>query len=203
MSQFDGSHDFHHIKRVLGLSHQLYTAHLTNHPETSLDLTTITLSALLHDVGDRKYLLPGQDAQTLIYTLLLSFGADEGLAQKVQKICTAVSYTNEVQDPQAVRDLIAEHPELAVVQDADRLDAIGAVGIGRLFTYGGAKAGRPMDATMEFMRGEGKLLKLEGMMKTEEGRRFARERMERLLLFREWWDAEVDAENTGEDLTAV
>lgn len=203
MSQFDGSHDFHHIKRVLGLSHQIYQAQLDSDPRLNLDLTVITLSALLHDVGDRKYLLPGQDSETLVYNLLSNFGADKGLAQKVQKICSAVSYTNEMEDPQATKDLIVDFPELAVVQDADRLDAIGAVGVGRLFTYGGAKTGREMEVTMGFMKGEGKLLKLEGMMKTEEGRKLAKERTERLLVFRRWWDEETAAEKIAEGLNLI
>ena len=51
----------------------------------------------------------------------------------------------DAKDPARVRSLIVDYPELAVVQDADRLDAIGAVGVGRCFTFGGAKSARSMD----------------------------------------------------------
>ena len=71
------------------------------------------------------------------------------------------------------------------MQDADRLDAIGAVGIGRMFTYGGARTERSMGGTVAHL--DEKLVRLEGMMKTAVGREVARERGERLRVFRGWW----------------
>jgi uncharacterized protein len=83
---------------------------------------------------------------------------------------------------------VQEIPELGIVQDADRLDAIGAVGIGRTFTYGGAvrnavQKGRGLQETIEHFTD--KLECLEGLMKTTEGRRLAMERTRRLKLFEE------------------
>jgi uncharacterized protein len=138
----------------------------------------------------RRYLKPNEDPTTLISSLLLSHGCRPGeLATKIQTICLGVSYSSEVRDPARVAALIASHPELAVVQDADRLDAIGAVGIGRMFTFGGAKTGRSMDGSMEHV--DEKLVKLEGMMKTAVGRELARVRGERLRVFQGWWRDEV------------
>lgn len=74
------------------------------------------------------------------------------------------------------------------MQDADRLDALGAIGIGRAFAYGGAH-GRGLEDTVEHF--EEKLVKLEGMMKTGEGRRLARGRAERVAVFREWVGEEL------------
>jgi len=188
MSKYDGSHDFNHIKRVVGLAHLIYKECKEVEDDLELDLHVITLAALLHDVGDKKYLKEGEDGNTLVLAKLLSFGAPEELAIKVQRIVLGVSYSSEIKDPAQVKSLILRYPDLAVVQDADRLDAIGAVGIGRTFTFGGAKSARHMEETIQHF--EDKLVKLEGMMKTAPGKRLARERNERLKTFKSWWDEE-------------
>jgi len=194
MSNYDGSHDFAHILRVLGLARTLRAQ-----DPSKYDLTTTTLAALLHDVGDRKYLLPGQDSATAVQSLLLSLGAPAALAEKIQTIVSAVSYTSEIKDPAKVAHVIALYPELEVVQDADRLDAIGAVGIGRVFTYGGAHGGdtrgRSMVESVEHF--VVKLERLEGMMKTEKGREMARVRTERLVAFRREWEDELKEAEGG------
>ncbi|PQE33863.1 hypothetical protein CJF32_00010888 [Rutstroemia sp. NJR-2017a WRK4] len=203
MKKYDGSHDFHHLERVLGLSHAIYeelktTKSASSVPQPALDPTIITLSALLHDVGDRKYLRKGDDPSIMVRDLLLGFSAEQGLAEKVQIICSGVSYSSEIKDRDHVRTLIAQYPELAIVQDADRLDAIGAVGVGRVFAYGGAL----VDPNRQDMEGsiamfEIKLFKLEGMMKTEPGRQMAKERIAILRTFRKWWDKEVKVADLG------
>ncbi|KAH7407909.1 hypothetical protein BKA64DRAFT_706310 [Cadophora sp. MPI-SDFR-AT-0126] len=195
MSKYDGSHDFNHIKRVVGLAHKIYAEIIKAEEqsglfekESSLDLHVITLAALLHDVGDKKYLEPGQKGETLVLATLLGFGAPEDLALKVQRIVLAVSYSSEIKDRGHVETMIGKYPELAIVQDADRLDAIGAVGIGRTFTFGGAKSARDMGETIQHF--DDKLVKLESMMKTAPGKRMARERTDRLNMFKGWWEEE-------------
>ncbi|KAL7792145.1 hypothetical protein V8C37DRAFT_402560 [Trichoderma ceciliae] len=183
MANYDPSHDYSHIKRVVHLA-QTIQAQV---PNTNRDI--VTLAALLHDVGDRKYLKPGEDASRLIFTVLTSLGACEALAEEIQIICLGVSYSGEIKDLARVQALIKEHPELAVVQDADRLDAIGAVGIGRAFTFGGARGRALQDSIAHF---EEKLLKLETMMKTDVGREMARERTERMRLMMEWFQQETE-----------
>ena len=203
----DASHDFAHILRVLRLAKHILAVESATNPTTLYSPLVVTLAALLHDVGDHKYVLrshitlPGEteDPETVVKRILVGFGAGEELARTVQTVVKNVSYSKEIRDVAHVRGVLLRHPELAIVQDADRLDAIGAVGIGRCFTYGGAK-GRPakgrtedgrggMDETVEHF--EDKLVKLEGMMKTAEGKRLAGERTERLRMFRDWWDDEV------------
>ncbi|KAI1336106.1 hypothetical protein F5Y15DRAFT_396018 [Xylariaceae sp. FL0016] len=186
MANYDGSHDFHHIERVLGLAKHIH-ALSPNEPER--DPLVVELSALLHDVGDKKYLKPGEDASTLVQELLISLGATSQLAQKVQTICLGVSYSSEIKDPARVQDLIKSHPELAVVQDADRLDAIGSIGIGRVFTFTGARTQRSMADSIEHFHD--KLLKLQSMMKTDVGMKLANERTRRMQEFLQWWDEEA------------
>ncbi|KAI0164291.1 hypothetical protein GGR52DRAFT_113783 [Hypoxylon sp. FL1284] len=186
MANYDGSHDFNHIQRVVGLARYIH-AHLPEAPRR--DQQVVVLSALLHDVGDRKYLKPGEDASTLVYKLLLSLGASEQLAKTVQTVCLGVSYSSEVKDPARVQGLIESHPELAVVQDADRLDAIGSIGIGRVFTFGGARTTRSMEDSIQHFHD--KLLKLESMMKTDVGRDLAKQRTIRMQEFLKWWDEEA------------
>ncbi|KAK0638756.1 hypothetical protein B0T16DRAFT_462505 [Cercophora newfieldiana] len=187
MANYDASHDWSHILRVVGLARHIY-AKSENRDE--LDLRVIQLAALLHDVGDRKYANPSSTSSspTPISSLLLLHGAPPTLATQIQTICLAVSYSTEVKNPAHTLSVLATHPELAVVQDADRLDAVGAIGLGRMFTFGGAKTGRPMDESMEHV--EEKLLRLEGMAKTRVGRELMRERTERLRVFRGWWKEE-------------
>ncbi|XDG04281.1 hypothetical protein ABKA04_003896 [Annulohypoxylon sp. FPYF3050] len=190
MSNYDGSHDFNHIERVLGLAKYIH-AQLPETPPR--DHQVVILSALLHDVGDKKYLKPGEDASTLVYELLLSLGAADKLAKRVQTICLGVSYSSEIKDPARVQELIKSHPELAVVQDADRLDAIGSIGIGRVFTFTGARTQRSMADSIQHFHD--KLLRLESMMKTDVGKRLARQRTERMQEFLKWWDEEAAFSN--------
>ncbi|KAH9892282.1 HD domain-containing protein [Xylariomycetidae sp. FL2044] len=196
MANYDGSHDFNHIRRVLGLARYIHT----QSPNTSTpprDPQVVVLGALLHDVGDKKYLKPGEDASTLVRDLLTSLGASSELAEKVQTVCLGVSYSSEIKDPARVQDLIKTHPELAVVQDADRLDAIGSIGIGRVFTFTGARTQASMDNSIQHFHD--KLLRLEGMMKTDVGRRLARERTERMHEFLKWWGEEAAFSTTSSD----
>jgi len=186
MSNYDASHDWNHILRVVSLAHKIHAST----PDPSLSLRKITLAALLHDVGDKKYLQPGQDATFLVRDFLVQSGADADLASEIQDICLGVSYSSEVKDPSKVVALIEKYPELAVVQDADRVDAIGAVGVGRCFTFGAIKGGgRGMQNSIDHFAD--KLLRIEGMMKTDAGRQMAKERTERLRLFESWWTDEI------------
>ena len=138
------------------------------------------------------------DPKRMVQFALQSHGADPILAEKVQTIVSHVSYTVECADPHKIRTLIDDgYPELAIVQDADRLDALGALGIGRCFTFLGAQGAKlvPQGGDWEMKNAidhfGDKLERLEGMMKTETGRDMARLRTQRLKEFRDWWDEEI------------
>ncbi|KAI9039685.1 HD domain-containing protein [Aspergillus affinis] len=224
MASHDPSHNPAHVHRVVSLARSILRAEQALHPETRYSTEVVDLAALLHDVGDRKYLdqvreiiisaasassssgLRKQDeeevevdADTLVLQTLLSHGASRELATRVQTIVSHVSYTREKKDPEAVRRLIEDDGdvELAIVQDADRLDALGAVGIGRCFTFLGAQGRKfvpeggawEMENSIEHF--QEKLETLEGMMKTQTGREMARVRTQRLVEFRGWWEEEM------------
>jgi uncharacterized protein len=125
-------HDWAHIRRVWLMARRLAADSPAANPEIT------ELGALLHDIADWKF--HGGDYEAgprAARAWLLSQRAPEELIDRVETIIREVSFRGlGVQTP--VSSL-----EAALVQDADRLDAIGAVGIGRAFAYGGHK-GRPL-----------------------------------------------------------
>jgi uncharacterized protein len=187
----DNSHDYHHILRVLSNAHRILTEERKSTSEASYSTLVVYLAALLHDVGDHKYAKPSEDAENQVSQILTERGADKELATKVQVIVKHVGYTNEVKDPQSVVDVLLKFPELAIVQDADRLDAIGAVGVARCFAFGGAKGkGRPLAGAIEHF--DEKLVKLPDMMKTKTGRCLAGYRKKMLEDFAKQFNTEAE-----------
>lgn len=189
MNNFDPSHDFTHIQRVLKLAKTIEARETGSDSTVRYNSEVITLASLLHDVGDRKYLSAGEDGETMVEHLLLRLGADAALAAEVQAIVNHVSYTKEKKDPAKVAAFITKHPELAVVQDADRLESIGAHGIARFFVYH-AQKGETFDVAMTSYveRLEG----LEGLMKTRAGREMAAVRTQRVKEYRGWFEEEAE-----------
>ncbi|KAF1834648.1 hypothetical protein BDW02DRAFT_326988 [Decorospora gaudefroyi] len=191
MSNYDNSHDYHHILRVLSNTNRILQAEFKNNPPPTYDTTALFLSALLHDVADHKYAKPNQDTDNQIANILRDHGSSESLALKVQAIVKHVSYTHEVRNPSDVASVLHQYPELAIVQDADRLDAIGAVGVARSFCFGAAKLpDQPMSRAVDHF--EVKLYKLAGMMKTGAGKEMAKRRHGVLEEFAREWEQETE-----------
>jgi uncharacterized protein len=124
-------HDWAHIRRVWLAARAFAQAE-------GADATVTELAALLHDIADWKFHHGDEEAgPRAARAWLLSQGADEALVARVEDIIREVSFKGAgVATP--VGSL-----EGACVQDADRLDAIGAIGVARAFAYGGHK-GRPL-----------------------------------------------------------
>ena len=138
-------------------------------------------------------------SEDVIARKLLELGASPELANRVARLVQLVSYSKEVKarsQPESEIEYLkvfTDNPELAIVQDADRLDAIGAIGIARTFAFAGARGnplyGEGKKACLKHF--DDKLLHLESLMKTGSGRECARTRTERLRTFKEWMIEEM------------
>ena len=126
-SNQEGSHDWFHIDRVRRTA--LYLQSIEGGSAECIEL-----AALLHDYSDHKYNGGDFDAGSReVLQLLRALGASADLAQQVAQIVSVVSYKG-AHVPDSMTSL-----EGQIVRDADRLDAIGAIGIARAFSYGGSK----------------------------------------------------------------
>lgn len=192
----EGGHDWFHIERVLNNSRNIAEKENAN-------LQIVELGALLHDIADSKF----HDGDETVgprkaEEFLRSQNAPEEVIDHVIKIIENISFKggNITQKFKSI--------ELDIVQDADRLDALGAIGIARTFNYGGFK-GRSLydpeiepnlNMTKEEYKASNaptinhfyeKLLLLKDRMNTETGRKIAAERhlfMEQFLeqFYAEW-----------------
>lgn len=123
----ESGHDWFHIERVWKLS-------LHIQEKEGGDKLVIELAALLHDIADPKFHNGDETIATKIVTeFLTEQKVDQEIISKVIFIIENMSFKNRNDAP---KDLPLE---LKIVQDADRLDAIGAIGIARTFNFGGYK----------------------------------------------------------------
>lgn len=127
LADAEGGHDWFHIERV-------YRNALLISESENVNVFVVALGALLHDIADSKFhegdeTIGPQKARNFLQDL----GLDIELIGEIVAIVENVSFKggNKVQKYHS--------KELDVVQDADRLDALGAIGIARAFNYGGFK----------------------------------------------------------------
>ncbi|KAF2243325.1 hypothetical protein BU26DRAFT_115945 [Trematosphaeria pertusa] len=189
---YDNSHDFEHVQRVVKLAADIYQSEVATNPECRLDPLTIVLACLVHEIGDAKY-KTWFESLSKIYILLTKCGVPEALAHTCQSIARLVSYTYETRHPAEIASFLTAHPELGVVQDADRLDALGIVGLGRCLAYGGAeKTRRKQTIQRAFQLMDERFVHYKDMMKTPWGRDEAHRRWGRMEEVREVWIGETD-----------
>jgi uncharacterized protein len=176
-------HDWAHIDRVRQLSVAIGT-------DVKADLFIVEMTALLHDIADHKFY--GGDygkAAENSRTFLQQFEMDDTSVEIIVKGVSNVSYSKQAKGLVDYSSL-----ELRVVQDADRLEAIGAIGIARVFAYGGSVSRPIFDPKAESIPSTGgdhsaishfydKLFKISWQMNTEIGSRLANERHEFMVSF--------------------
>ncbi|OIQ40902.1 MAG: phosphohydrolase [Bacteroidetes bacterium MedPE-SWsnd-G1] len=194
----EGGHDWFHILRVFN------NAKLIAKNE-NVDDFIVALGALLHDIADAKFYDGDETVGPSVATeFLQTQNVASSVIDQVVFIIENISYKNSLN----LSFKVQMNPELAVVQDADRLDAIGAVGIARCFNYGGFKNRGMYDPSVppnlnmskeEYKKSDAptinhfyeKLLLLKDKMNTSTGSRIAAERhvfMEQYLeqFYAEW-----------------
>lgn len=166
-------HDYYHIKRVVEMAKKIAS-------EEKANLFLVEISAWLHDLGDYK-LHDGVDKSTeMISEFLISQKMDHETIGQVLEIVSQVSFSKGNQ-PTTL--------EAKIVQDADRLDAIGAIGLARTFAYGGHKnheiynPEKPENTSIQHFYD--KLLKLKDLMNTPTAQKIAKTRHQYLEEFLE------------------
>ncbi len=178
----EGGHDWWHIHRVF------VNAQKIAEKESDIDNEVVFLAALLHDIADSKFHDGNEEiGPAMARNFLLSEGFD------VQKTNHVVSIIENISFKGGKTERTFHSKELDVVQDADRLDAIGAIGIARTFNFGGYKGNEIYNPNIppnleltkeEYKKGAQpslnhfyeKLLLLKDLMNTHTGREMANER---------------------------
>lgn len=197
LAEAEGGHDWYHTERVWKM------AKFIRDEEGEGDRQIIELAALLHDIDDPKF--NGGDDEVgsqQAFDFLINSHLDRQQAEHIQTIIKFASYKGGF--PQDRINTI----EFQIVQDADRLDAMGAIGIARAFNYGGFR-NRPIhDPSKPFQEYADskayhasdaptinhfyeKLLKLQGLLNTDTGKRLGAERHEYMVRFLEQFFREV------------
>lgn len=195
LANAETGHDWFHIERVYK------TAQTINAIEKG-DQLVVELAALLHDIADSKFNNGDEEiGPQKAGDFLKTIGVDEETILHVQEIIRNLSYKA------SLGEITFKSKELDVVQDADRLDAIGAIGIARAFTYGGYKnrvlydPAIPTNLNMskeEYKNTTAptlnhfyeKLLLLKDLMKTATGKLMAKQRHEFMLSYLDQFYAE-------------
>lgn len=186
----EGGHDWFHIERV-------YKNSLLIAKEENCDLLVVQLGALLHDIADSKFYNGDENVgPKTARTFLENQKVEENIIQNVIDIIKNISFKGGNFNKNFTSI------ELEIVQDADRLDAIGAIGIARTFNYGGFKnraiydPNVPSNLTMnkeEYKNSESptlnhfyeKLLLLKDKMNTQTAKKLAEKRHAFMQLFLE------------------
>ena len=169
-------HGFDHTMRVF------HTAMRIAETEKSCNLETVALAALLHDADDHKLFATENNANARSF--LAGQHLDPDRTEEVCAVINSVSFSkNKGKMPGSI--------EGQIVQDADRLDAIGAVGIARTFAYGGAHGRSLKESISHFHE---KLLLLKDLMNTPAAKEMAEARHQFMVNYLSEWEKENAAQ---------
>ena len=195
----EGGHDWFHIERV-------YKNALLIAKEEKCDLEVVKLAALLHDIADSKFHNGDESVGPKTAKTFL-----EAQNVKEETILHVIAIIENISFKGGNFEQKFRSKELEIVQDADRLDAIGAIGIARTFNYGGFKNRALYDPEIapnlsmskeEYKKSEAptinhfyeKLLLLKDKMNTETGKKIAKKRHDFMIHFLAQFYAEWEGE---------
>ena len=169
-----GGHDTGHTLRVYRNALRI------SETEGECNREVVALAALLHDADDHKLFHTAENANAR------TFLKDNDVpTELIEMICVAINAVSFSQN----RGRVPEDIEGRIVQDADRLDALGAIGVARTFAYGG-EHGRPMEESLKHFHE--KLLLLKDGMNTVRGKEMAESRHAFLETFLKEWETEQE-----------
>ncbi|EUJ33403.1 HD domain-containing protein [Listeria floridensis FSL S10-1187] len=168
-------HDFEHLARVARTAAKLQATEGGN-------ALVIQLAALFHDYPDEKLVSNTNLAKEELIKWMEGEKLSPNVINDIMRAINAVSYRGGSNPIQAISI------EEKIVQDADRLDALGAIGIIRAFTYGASKKQAPLDYACEnaestLQHFDDKLFKLKNLMNTKSALAMAKDRHEYMQLF--------------------
>ena len=171
---FDLSHDSAHCERVERLANELLEddvlsewVPLPGTVERDEFEFVVSAAALLHDYNDHKYTGRFVEPSEEYRGSMIRNGIPASLVDRVEIICDNVSWSKEcAAGPSEMEKVLATHPELRYVQDADRLDALGPIGIIRAASYSGRTLA-DFPALMDVLKN--RTMQLCGKMKTVSG----------------------------------
>lgn len=203
MKNYDPSHDCHHIERVLyNANNIIANENKINNGKLVYDLNVIQLASIFHDIADAKY-NNGNIEELTRYRIKKFFDQQypDFCKEKIEKIIYCVLNVSWRSEDKKCFNV--DLPiELKVVRDADRLEALGAIGILRCAAYSGAKNIplyiKPSEITSTtkletaIIHFFDKLLKIKERMQTDTGKKYAEERHDFIRMFLEQFWKEMD-----------
>ncbi|MEH7176591.1 HD domain-containing protein [Neobacillus vireti] len=189
-------HDWFHVDRV-----RRTALHIAKQEQKG-DPFIIEMAALLHDIPDEKLNKSAEAGKNKLDSFFQTISLQEEIQNSIIQIIESISYKGGIKTE-------LETIEAKIVQDADRLDAIGAIGIARTFAYGGKKGQPIYDPSLtvreemsieEYRKGKStsihhfyeKLLKLKDLLNTEAAKEMAESRHQMMVLFLDQFYLEWD-----------
>ncbi len=239
--QYDASHDYEHIQRVVNEARKLWLAEKAAHRRQKGDgygdiqevneALTLYVAAMVHDVGDGKYDSASSSSKSqetggeirievehwislsdeaakkrdrqrdLIFSFLKKCGCPPAIAGPASHIASLVSFTRENVAKELVAQECEAYPLLKYVQDADRLDALGAMGIARVCVFGGVNESRRKNTILTVVKlMHERFEQYPALMKTEAGKKEAEKRVKYMWKFVEEMLKQADCEEVLEAL---